>query len=139
MLKPSYHSKPIITFRPPPRLKAHQFPPLRHLRKIDLSKNQLSSVDPLAFQNLAQSDVEEVNLSANRLSRMSEGTFVVLKGLKHLQLSDNPWHCDCQLQSFRDFVVHKGLATGPTICSEPVRLQDKPWDKVRIFIGVSSS
>ena len=96
-------------------IKFYNLIKLRHLRKIDLSKNQLSSVDPLAFQNLAQSDVEEVNLSANRLSRMSEGTFVVLKGLKHLQLSDNPWHCDCQLQSFRDYVVHKGLATGPTI------------------------
>jgi len=112
------------------KLKAHQFPPLRNLRKIDLSNNALVSVDRLAFQNLAQSSIEEVNLAQNKLRRMSETTFLSLTSLKHLQLHSNPWLCDCQLKSFRDLVVHRALSTGLTICAEPVRLADKPWDKV---------
>ena len=114
-----------------PRLKAHQFPPLRNLKKIDLSNNKIKTVHQLAFQNLAQSDVEEINLSNNQLSRMNEVAFISLGVLKHLQLHGNSWLCDCQLKSFRDFVVHRALATGATICTEPVRLADKPWDKVK--------
>jgi leucine-rich repeat/fibronectin type-III domain-containing protein 4 len=116
------------------RLKAHQFPPLRNLRKIDLSGNRLESVHKLAFQNLAQGDVEEINLSENRLTRMSAKTFTALGGkLKHLPLHGNPWLCDCQPKSFRDFVVHRALATGPGVatCAEPVRLADRPWDRVK--------
>ena len=87
-------------------------------------------MDRLAFQNLAQSSIEEVNLAQNELRRMSETTFLSLTSLKHLQLHSNPWLCDCQLKSFRDLVVHRALSTGLTICAEPVRLADKPWDKV---------
>jgi len=113
------------------RLRAHQFPPLRNLRKIDLSSNKLVEVDRVAFQNLAQGDVEEINLADNLLRSMSDKTFLALDSLKHLHLGGNPWFCDCQLKSFRDLVVHRALSTGaPTICAEPVRLADKPWEKV---------
>merc|ERR1719362_832525 len=54
------------------RLRAHQFPPLRNLRKIDLSSNKLVEVDRVAFQNLAQGDVEEINLADNLLRSMSD-------------------------------------------------------------------
>jgi len=113
------------------RLQAHQFPPLRNLRKIDLSANKLVEIDQVAFQNLAQGDVEEINLADNMLRSMSDKTFLALDSLKHLHLGGNPWLCDCQLKSFRDLVVHRALSTGaPTICAEPVRLADKPWEKV---------
>ena len=89
------------------RLRAHQFPPLRNLRKIDLSSNKLVEVDRVAFQNLAQGDVEEINLADNLLRSMSDKTFLALDSLKHLHLGGNPWFCDCQLKSFRDLVVHR--------------------------------
>ena len=51
---------------------------------------------------------------------------------QYLGLQENPWHCDCQLKSFRDFVVHKKLLVSPqlTLCSEPDRLADKLWTDV---------
>jgi len=114
------------------RLEAHQFPPLRHLRKIDLSNNRLTYVDSLAFQNLAQGDVESVNLSGNKLTVISDKTFLALDTIKQLQLHNNPWLCDCQLKSFRDYVVHRGLANSGegVVCDSPLRMADRSWEKV---------
>ena len=75
-------------------------------RVVD-SERKLVEVDRVAFQNLAQGDVEEINLADNKLRSISDKTFLALDSLKHLHLGGNPWFCDCQLKSFRDLVVHR--------------------------------
>ena len=51
---------------------------------------------------------------------------------QYLSLHDNPWHCDCRLKNFRDFVVQRKLLVSPrsTLCLEPDRLADKLWTDV---------
>jgi len=107
----------------------HQFPPLRALKKIDLSNTGLRTINMKAFMNLGRS-VEDIDLHGNYLQNIREETFITLQGLKHLQLHENPWMCDCKLKNFRDFVVHKKLLTSETICLEPERLADKAWTQV---------
>ena len=78
----------------------------------------------MAFQNLAQGDVEEINLADNLLRSMSDKTFLALDSLKHLHLGGNPWFCDCQLKSFRDLVVHRYYQVKLKIKSFPKSLKD---------------
>merc|ERR1719427_1899999 len=111
------------------QLLPHQFPPLRALKKIDLSNAGLKTINMKAFMNLGRS-VEVIDLNGNHLQNIREETFITLQGLKHLTLHNNPWMCDCKLKNFRDFAVHKKLLTSQTICQEPDRLADKAWTEV---------
>ncbi|XP_023330609.1 leucine-rich repeat-containing protein 24 [Eurytemora carolleeae] len=111
-------------------LKEYQFPPLPNLKKIDLSRTGLREMSQKAFNNLAQS-VEEIDLSGNQLKSIVETTFLPLPSLKTLRLHDNPWVCDCQLKSFRDYAVHRNLNNPEPKCFEPDRLADKTWTDVK--------
>jgi len=112
-------------------LVANQFPPLRALKKIDLSNSELKTINVKSFLNLGDS-LETVNLHGNNLQTVKERTFTHLIGLKYLSLDNNPWHCDCRLKNFRDFVVQKNMLMNPssTRCSDPDRLADKLWTDV---------
>jgi len=111
-------------------LMPYQFPPLRALKKIDLSNTGLKTIDKKAFMNLGDS-VESVSIDGNRLRNIREETFLNLQNLKHLQLHNNPWLCDCRLKNFRDFVVARQLSSNSrTICQEPERLADRSWSQI---------
>merc|ERR1719481_542832 len=55
-------------------LMPYQFPPLRALKKIDLSNTGLKTIDKKSFMNLGSS-VEDVDLHGNRLRNIREETF----------------------------------------------------------------
>lgn len=107
-----------------------QFPPLTNLKKLDFSNCQLNTIDRKAFQNLGHG-IETILLNNNNLRTVSVESFVPLQStLKTLHLHENPWDCDCKLQSFREFVVSKKLYNRPTACAEPARLHGKMWDDI---------
>ena len=111
-------------------LIAYQFPPLKNLKRLDFSQCQLQKLDRKAFQNLGHS-LEHIILNDNQLRTVSVDTFVpIQEHLKTLHLHGNPWLCDCKLQSFREFVIHKKLYNRPTSCMDPARLHEKMWDDI---------
>ncbi|XP_012370758.2 leucine-rich repeat-containing protein 3C [Octodon degus] len=111
-------------------------------RKLYLDANQLASVPAGAFQHL--STLEELDLSHNALAHLSGAAFQGLAGtLRHLDLSANqlasvpveafmglqiqvnlsanPWHCDCALQEvLRQVRLAPGTGTG-IVCGSGAR------------------
>lgn len=112
------------------QLRSYQFPPLRALKTIDLSYNALTMIDQTSFHNLDDS-VETVMVNDNRLTFLQPKVFLPLTNLKSLKIHNNPWTCDCELKSFRDWAVDKKLYSRPTACNEPSRLNGKMWDEIQ--------
>ncbi|XP_035512185.1 leucine-rich repeat-containing protein 3C-like [Morone saxatilis] len=76
-------------------LPADSFSDLFLLDELDLSHNQLSSLEAGCFCGLASS-LRFLDLSSNRLSMLDPAA---LGGLRaHANLTHNPWHCDCRMQ-----------------------------------------
>ena len=75
-------------------LVSHQFGKLLSLRRIDLSYNKIIHLHKKTFINQAES-LQEIDLSNNQFTTLSEIPFLYVIDLKMLNLPDNPWHCDC--------------------------------------------
>lgn len=60
----------------------------------------------------------ELNLSGNKLRSIDVEVFQPLRSLLRLELSDNPFKCDCALQRLYDFTSDNSLYTGrtPILC-----------------------
>nr|UZH24410.1 TLR23o [Mugilogobius chulae] len=74
------------------------FHPIGHLQSLELSYNQLNSLDFLLQANLTE--LQSLNLENNDLSVINESVFEALPSLKYLQLSNNPFVCNCSNAGF---------------------------------------
>ncbi|NXY91953.1 LRR3C protein, partial [Alcedo cyanopectus] len=92
---PNDTNKLYLDFNRIPFLPRDAFRDLPLLLELDLSHNSISSVESGAFRGLAE-HLHSLDLSSNRLVSVSKDTFSNLKA--KVNLSDNPWRCDCRLQ-----------------------------------------
>ena len=68
------------------KIKSNTFQGLKELKKLDLSENQINSIEPNAF-NIES--LEKLFLSKNQLTIIEKHSFVGLKNLRILHLNDN--------------------------------------------------
>ncbi|KAH9631275.1 hypothetical protein HF086_003711 [Spodoptera exigua] len=101
---------------------------LKFLQKVEASNNRIHRIGTKAFVNLPQLKILRFN--GNNLSHMKPETLMGLRNLSGLDLHNNPWRCDCNLQTFRDWVISHNLYTPPTSCAEPPSVQDKLWNEL---------
>ena len=69
-------------------------------------------------------------MNNNRLRSIAQEVFLPLPSLKQLQTHDNPWNCDCNLKSLRDWLIQHQLYGRATHCAEPAVHQGKMWDQI---------
>lgn len=100
------------------------------LTSLDLQQNQISLVEEEAFQGLTH--LTTLLLQHNRLGTLSEEALIPMRSLAYLRLYDNPWNCECQMESLvRTLQVpsHRNLGNHAR-CAEPIRLRSRKLKQV---------
>ncbi|KAK2505379.1 hypothetical protein MC885_000406 [Smutsia gigantea] len=97
---------------------AGAFQHLPVLEELDLSHNVLAHLSGAAFQGL-EGTLRHLDLSANQLASVPVGAFMGLQ--IQVNLSSNPWRCDCALQEvLRRVRLAPGTGTG-IVCGPGAR------------------
>lgn len=100
-------------------LRDNTFSHFRDLKSLDLQQNEISRIEEGAFNGLSR--LTTLLLQHNRLQVASEGMLIPMPKLKYLRLHDNPWRCDCQLDSLVRFIQvpsHRNIGNYAR-CAEP--------------------
>lgn len=78
-----------------------------------------------SFSNLTElfglpPDTTELLMQDNRLTSVTPGLFDKLVGLEKVSLSGNPFHCDCQIQYLRNWLLkNRALVSEQPTCAGP--------------------
>lgn len=83
-------------------LRDNTFSHFRNLKSLDLQQNEISRIEEGAFNGLSR--LTTLLLQHNLLQVASEAMLIPMPQLKYLRLHDNPWRCDCQLDSLIRFI-----------------------------------
>ncbi len=67
------------------------------LTSLDLQQNHITLVEEEAFQGLTR--LTTLLLQHNHLGTLSEEALINMPNLKYLRLYDNPWNCNCPMDS----------------------------------------
>lgn len=106
-------------------VKEKTFTHLVNAKKISISNNpHLSYLDKYAFNgmyNKSWLSLQEIDLSANRLSSLPEQTLPWCN-ITTIDLRLNPWMCDCNIQWIKHCHLKPELSVG-VICAYPSRLR----------------
>ena len=125
---------------------------LKNLRELQLTNNRISSFSTAAFKSL--SELVMLNISANKITTWDEKLFISTSNLrvldltnnlvgtvqeetlKHLPLSlvsvnltGNPFMCDCNLRDFRDWIntTHTTITNNASyLCAGPKEWRGRP-------------
>ncbi|CAL8242212.1 unnamed protein product [Merluccius merluccius] len=111
-------------------LRDNMFSQFTQLRSLDLQQNHISMVEDGAFAGL--SHLTTLLLQHNRLWTASEEVLLPMPRLAYLRLYDNPWSCDCALDSLVGTLQvpsHRNLGNYAK-CAEPPSLRGQKLKKV---------
>ncbi|TWW64609.1 leucine-rich repeat-containing protein 17 isoform X3 [Takifugu flavidus] len=78
-------------------LRDNMFSQFTQLKSLDLQQNDISMVEDGAFAGLTQ--LTTLLLQHNGLRTASEEILLPMRRLTYLRIYDNPWTCDCSLDS----------------------------------------
>ncbi|KAL3874290.1 hypothetical protein ACJMK2_037329 [Sinanodonta woodiana] len=105
------------------------------LQILDLSENQISSLDQKSFHGLKDT-LTSLSLSDNNLTTINECVLQNFSKLNHLYLANNFWNCDCDLLWLYDWIKNK-MSAEPVIkfivacvCHRPHSLRNNTLETV---------
>ncbi|KAI9516825.1 hypothetical protein NQZ68_011302 [Dissostichus eleginoides] len=113
-------------------LRDNMFSQFSQLKSLDLQQNHISMVEDGAFSGL--SVLTTLLLQHNRLKTATEEVLLPLPRLTYLRLYDNPWNCNCQLDSLvRNVQVPSNRNLGNYAkCAQPLSLMGQKLKGLKV-------
>ncbi|KAK7162252.1 hypothetical protein R3I94_004797 [Phoxinus phoxinus] len=99
------------------------FRDLSKLEVLILNDNLISALPINVFQNVP---ITHLDLRGNRIKTLPyEGILEQIPGIVEVLLEDNPWDCNCDLVSLKEWLenIPQNALIGRVICEAPTRLQ----------------
>uniref|UniRef100_A0A8C6T266 Slit homolog 2 (Drosophila) n=1 Tax=Neogobius melanostomus TaxID=47308 RepID=A0A8C6T266_9GOBI len=98
--------------------------------RMMLRSNRISCVSNSSFVGL--SSVRLLSLYDNQITSMNPGAFDTLHSLSTLNLLANPFNCNCHLAWLGDWLRRKRIVTGNPRCQSPYFLKEIPIQDVAV-------
>lgn len=108
-------------------ITASTFNKIKNVKILRLSSNQIQSIGERSFDNTFQS-LQRLILDSNKLTWLPANLFPVQTDRQiHINLNDNPWHCDTKMEGLRQLVRRKDTKLKFTqfACRTPSQYADK--------------
>lgn len=99
------------------------FRDLNKLEVLILNDNLISALPINVFQHVP---ITHLDLRGNRIKTVPyEGVLEQIPGIAEVLLEDNPWDCNCDLVSLKEWLenIPRNALIGRVICEAPTRLQ----------------
>ncbi|CAL9698771.1 unnamed protein product [Knipowitschia caucasica] len=99
------------------------FRDLNKLEVLILNDNLISSLPINLFQHVP---ITHLDLRGNRIKTVPyEGILEQIPGIAEVLLEDNPWDCNCDLVSLKEWLenIPRNALIGRVVCEAPTRLQ----------------
>lgn len=99
------------------------FRDLNKLEVLILNDNLISALPINVFQHVP---ITHLDLRGNRIKTVPyEGVLEQIPGIAEVLLEDNPWDCNCELVSLKEWLdnIPRNALIGRVICEAPTRLQ----------------
>ncbi|MBN3312862.1 SLIK1 protein, partial [Atractosteus spatula] len=101
------------------------FRDLNKLEVLILNDNLISALPINVFQHVP---ITHLDLRGNRIKTLPyEGILEQIPGIAEILLEDNPWDCNCDLVSLKEWLenIPQNALIGRVICEAPTRLQGR--------------
>lgn len=99
------------------------FKDLNKLEVLILNDNLITAIPINVFQHVP---ITHLDLRGNRIKTLPyEGVLEQIPGIAEVLLEDNPWDCNCDLVSLKEWLenIPQNALIGRVICEAPTRLQ----------------
>lgn len=99
-------------------IEQNTFNGLVHVDTLVLAWCQIESIGPKSFDKLPW--LTRLDLSHNLLKSIPSGLFLKLSNrMLSIDIGNNPWRCNCELEEFQQFLRQYNVFHGPIECATP--------------------
>ncbi|XP_013792092.1 leucine-rich repeat-containing protein 24-like [Limulus polyphemus] len=106
------------------------FSSAKSLTNLELINCHIHTITVKAFDGLE--NLEKLKLNDNNLETVSGKAMIPLKSLHSISLYDNPWKCDCELRTFRQWLDENNIPYISPTCNQPSHVKEQTWDLISI-------
>ncbi|XP_076319577.1 uncharacterized protein LOC143230252 [Tachypleus tridentatus] len=106
------------------------FSSTKSLTNLELINCHIHTITVKAFDGLE--NLEKLKLNDNNLETVSGKVMIPLKSLHSISLYDNPWKCDCELRTFRQWLDENNIPYISPTCHRPSHVKEQTWDLISI-------
>lgn len=94
------------------------------LVSLDLSRCRIRTINNRTFEKMLH--LKSIDISGNQLTSVEVSNFI---HATNINLEDNPWNCECSdLEDLYTFLIFSGTSGNNLICDSPAKFQGQTWE-----------